>query len=86
VTFGQRGWTPGIALGVVAAAFGLLVLGAWLSTPGTIALASVAIVMTASLLTPTKPLDGGFVASGTAGLAAGLALVGAGVFFVLGVS
>ena len=68
------------------AALGLLVLGAWLSTPGTIALASVAIVVTASLLTPTKPLDGGFVASGTAGVAAGVGLLGAGLFFVLGVS
>lgn len=118
VALGQRGWTPGIALAAVVAAFGsawaplpvaepgdpapgvhwigpvlsgaaalgLLVLAAWLSIPGTLALASAAIVMTASLLTPTKPLDGGFVATGTAGVAAGLALLGGGLFFLLGVA
>lgn len=67
------------------AALGLLVLGVWLSIPSTLALAAVAIVMTASLLTPTKPLDGGFVATGSAGVAAGLALLAGGLFFALGV-
>lgn len=117
VRVAQRGWTPGIAIGTAAAAFGtawaplpvaepsepapevhwvgpvltglaalgLLVLAAWLAIPGTSALAAAAIVMTASLLTPTKPLDGGYVATGTAGIAAGLALLGGGLFFLLGV-
>lgn len=67
------------------AAFGLLVVGVWLNIPSTHALAAVALVMTASLLTPTKPLDGGFVATGTAGVATGLALLGGGLFFLLGV-
>lgn len=116
VQLGQRGWTPGIAIGALAAAFGtawaplpvvepdkpapavhwigpvltgiaalgLLILGAWLAIPGTLALAAVALVMTASLLTPTKPLDGGFVATGAAGLAVGFALLAGGLFFVLG--
>jgi hypothetical protein len=39
--------------------------------------------MTASLLTPIEPLDGSYVAKGPAGVAAGLALVGAGVFLLL---
>ncbi len=68
-----------------SAALGLLVVGVWLNIPSTHALAAVALVMTASLLTPTKPLDGGFVATGTAGIATGLALVGGGLFFLLGV-
>lgn len=76
-------WVGPILVGV--AALGLLVLGVWLHTPGTLALAAVAVVMTASLLTPTKPLDGGFVATGTTGVAVGLALLGGGLFFLLGV-
>jgi hypothetical protein len=52
--------------------------------PATRAVGAAALVMTASLLTPIEPLDGGHVAKGPAGLAAGLALVGAAVFFLLG--
>ncbi|MGH2898421.1 MAG: hypothetical protein ACRDMZ_07075, partial [Solirubrobacteraceae bacterium] len=117
ITVAERGWTPGLAIGAVAAAagtswaplpvaepsvpapavhwvgplltglaaLGLLVLAVWLHVPSTLALATVAIVMTASLLTPTKPLDGGFVATGTAGVAAGLALLAGGLFVLLGV-
>ncbi len=77
-------WVGPILSGL--AALGLLVLAAWLNVPGTLALASAAIVMTASLLTPAKPLDGGFVATGTAGVAAVLALCGGALFLVLGVS
>jgi hypothetical protein len=76
-------WIGAVLTGV--AALGLLVLGAWLNTPGTIAVASVALVMTASMLTPTKPLDGGYVSAGTAGIGLGLALLAGGLFFVLGV-
>ena len=54
--------------------------------PTTKALGTAALVMTASLLTPIEPLDGGFVAKGPAGLAAGLALVGAAVFLLLGLA
>jgi hypothetical protein len=42
--------------------------------PLTKAVGTAALVMTASLLTPIEPLDGGVVAKGTAGLAAGLTL------------
>ena len=42
--------------------------------------------MTASLLTPIEPLDGGYVAKGPAGLVAGLALLAAAVFFLLGLA
>ena len=68
------------------AALGLLILGAWLAIPGTLALAAAALVITASLLTPAKPLDGGFVATGNAGVAATLALLAGGLFFALGVA
>ena len=64
------------------AALVLLILAAWLSIPSTLELASVALVMSASMLTPIKPLDGGFVATGTAGAATGLALVSASLFLV----
>ena len=40
----------------------------------------------ASLLTPIEPLDGGFVAKGPAGVAAGLALLGTAVFMLLGLA
>ena len=114
----QRGWPPGIAVGLGAAAAGLgwaplpvvetdrpaplvhwvgpistgiaalvlLSLGVGLEAPTTKALGTAALVMTASLLTPIEPLDGGFVAKGPAGLAAGLALLGAAVFLLLGLA
>jgi hypothetical protein len=118
VTVRQRGWTPGMAVGLGAAAFGLgwaplpvvesdrpvpavhwvgplatgvaalvlLALGVGLEVPTTRALGTVALVMTASMLTPLEPLDGGHVAKGPAGLAAGLAVLGAAVFFLLGLA
>jgi len=114
----QRGWTPGMAVGLGAAAFGLgwaplpvveserpvpavhwvgplatgvaalvlLALGVGLEVPTTRALGTAALVMTASMLTPLEPLDGGHVAKGPAGLAAGLAVLGAAVFFLLGLA
>jgi tetratricopeptide (TPR) repeat protein len=118
VTLRQRGWTPGIVVGLGAAAAGLgwaplpvvetdrpapavhwigpvvtgaaalclLTLGVGLGVPTTKALGTAALVMTASLLTPIEPLDGSYVAKGPAGLAAGLALLGAAVFLLLGLS
>ena len=114
----QRGWTPGIVVGLGAAAAGLgwaplpvvetdrpapavhwigplvtgaaalvlLALGVGLGVPTTKALGTAALVMTASLLTPIEPLDGSYVAKGPAGLAAGLALLAAAVFLLLGLS
>jgi tetratricopeptide (TPR) repeat protein len=67
-----------------ATALCLLVLSAWLSIPSTRGLAAAALVMTASLLTPIEPLDGGVVAKGPAGIAAGVAVAGAAVFLLLG--
>ena len=64
----------------------LLALGVGLEVPATKAIGTAALVMTASLLTPIEPVDGGFVAKGPAGLAAGLALLGAAVFFLLGLA
>jgi len=69
-----------------AAALALLIVAAWLNVPTAMALAGVALVITASLLTPTEPLDGGFVAKGAAGVGAGLALLGGAVFLLIGVS
>lgn len=66
------------------AALCLLALGVGLEVPTTQALGTAALVMTASLLTPIEPLDGGFVANGPAGVAAGLALLGTAVFLLLG--
>jgi len=118
ITVRQRGWTPGMAVGLGAAAFGLgwaplpvvesdrpvpavhwigpltmgvaalglLALGVGLEVPTTRALGTAALVMTASLLTPLEPLDGGYVAKGAAGLAAGLAVLAAAVFFLLGLA
>lgn len=118
VTLRQRGWPPGIAVGLGAAAAGLgwaplpvvetdrpapavrwigplvtgvaalclLALGVGLEVPATKAVGTAALVMTASLLTPIEPLDGGFVAKGPAGLAAGLALLGTAVFLLLGLA
>jgi hypothetical protein len=118
VALRQRGWPPGMVVGLGASALGLpwaplpvaetdrpapavhwvapvalgfaalclLSLGFALEVPVTKALGAAALVMTASLLTPLEPLDGGFVARGTAGLAAGLALVAGGLFFLLGLS
>ena len=116
VVLRQRGWTPGMIVGLVAAAFGLgwaplpvaktdrpapsihwigpivtglsalvlLTLGVGLEIPATKAIGTAALVMTASLLTPIKPLDGRYVADGPAGLAAVTAIVGASVFLLLG--
>ena len=118
VALRQRGWPPGIAAGLTAAAAGLgwaplpvvetdrpapmvhwigpivagvaalclLALGVGLEVPTTKALGTAALVMTASLLTPIEPLDGGFVAKGPVGVAAGLALLGTAVFLLLGLA
>jgi hypothetical protein len=67
-------------------AFVLLVLGTLTEVPLTTSLGAAALVMAASLLVPVEPLDGGFIAQGTAGLAANLALLGGALFVLLGLS
>jgi tetratricopeptide (TPR) repeat protein len=62
----------------------LLILSVLLEVPMARTLAGAALVMTASMLVPIKPLDGGVVAAGKAGNAASLALLGGGLFLLLG--
>ncbi len=71
----------------VAAAVGIVVLslGVWLEVPASRALGSAAIVMAASMLIPLRPLDGGHVGKGAAGLLANIALVGVSVLLFFGV-
>jgi tetratricopeptide (TPR) repeat protein/Zn-dependent protease len=63
----------------------LLLLSVLLEVPIARTLGGVALVMTASMLVPIKPLDGGVVAEGETGKAAGLAFLGGGLFLLLGV-
>lgn len=112
----QRGWLPGVAVGIGAAAAGLawaplpvaepdrpapsvhwigavltgctalalLVLAALTDVPMATSLGAAALVMTASMLVPVEPLDGAYIAKGTAGVAATLALLGGALFLLLG--
>ncbi len=77
-------WIGPIATGVVALI--LLALGVALEVPLTRALGTAALIMTASLLTPLEPLDGGFIAKGPAGAVAGIALLGSALFLLFGLS
>jgi cellulose synthase operon protein C len=77
-------WIGPVAAG--AAALCLLPLGVAFEVPNTMALGSAALVMAASLLTPIEPMDGGHVAKGPAGVAAVVAVLGAALFLLLGVS
>jgi tetratricopeptide (TPR) repeat protein len=68
-----------------AIALALLALSTLLHVPIAQTLAGGALVMAASMLIPIKPLDGGAVTDTTgSGAAAGLALVGGGLFLLLG--
>ena len=62
----------------------LTLLGAWLHVPLTRALAVVALVIAASLLTPVKPIDGGLVGS-KGGAAAGLGALALAALAVAGI-
>jgi tetratricopeptide (TPR) repeat protein len=68
-----------------ALALALLILSTLLHVPIAQTLAGAALVMAASMLIPIKPLDGGVVTDATgSGAAAGLALLGGGLFLLLG--
>lgn len=68
-----------------AIALALLILSTLLHVPIAQTLAGAALVMAASMLIPIKPLDGGVVTDGKgSGAAAGLALLGGGLFLLLG--
>jgi tetratricopeptide (TPR) repeat protein len=77
-------WIGPVAAG--AAALCLLPLGVAFEVPNTMALGSAALVMAASLLTPIEPMDGGLVAKGPVGVAAVVAVLGAALFLLLGLS
>jgi cellulose synthase operon protein C len=68
-----------------AIALALLILSVLLHVPIAQTLAGVALVMAASMLIPIKPLDGGVITNAKgSGAAAGLALLGGGLFLLLG--
>jgi Flp pilus assembly protein TadD len=68
-----------------ALALALLILSVLLHVPIAQTLAGAALVMAASMLIPIKPLDGGVVTDAKgSGAAAGLALLGGGLFLLLG--
>jgi hypothetical protein len=75
-------WIGPLATG--AAALGLLVLSVVTDVPAARALGAVALIMTASLLTPFEPLDGGHVAKGLTGLVANVALLGGAFLLLIG--
>ncbi len=67
-----------------ALACALLIPSVLLEVPIARTLAGTALVMAASMLIPVKPLDGGVVTQGKAGTGASLALLGGGLFLLLG--
>ena len=76
-------WSGPIALGLLSVV--LLLLAAWLNVPITRDLGAAGLVITASMLTPVKPLDGATVGSSAAGALPVAAVVGAAVLMVTGV-
>jgi len=76
-------WAAPAVLGALALV--QLLLAAWLDVPLTRSLGAASLVMTASLLTPIKPVDGGTVAATAGGTATTLAVAGTAVLVLLGV-
>jgi hypothetical protein len=74
-------WAGPVALALLA--LPLVLCTAWLDVPLTRALATAALVMAASLLTPIKPVDGGAIAA-AGGTAAGLTGIGLAALLALG--
>jgi hypothetical protein len=72
-------------LSLVAAAVTLLLLGRFTEVPVTRALGATALVMTSSVLTPVKPLDGAFVGEGRSGLLLSLGVLGLAILLAVGV-
>jgi tetratricopeptide (TPR) repeat protein len=81
--FANLHWAAPAVLGVLALA--QLLLAAWLDIPLTRSLGAAALVMTASLLTPIKPVDGGTIATTTGGAVTILAVAGTATLVLLGV-
>jgi hypothetical protein len=75
-------WAAPVAVGAIALV--LLALGALLEVPLSRAVGTSALVMTASLLTPIKPLDGGVLVAEQGGLVTALPLVGLVVLLTIG--
>ena len=76
-------WAAPVALGAIALVE--LLLAALLNVPLTRSLGAASLVMTASLLTPIKPIDGGTVSQTTAGTLSTLAAAGMALLVLLGV-
>jgi len=76
-------WAAPAALGAIALA--QLLLAAWLDVPLTRSLGAAGLVMTASLLTPIKPVDGGTIAITPPGAVTILAVAGTAGLVALGV-
>ena len=76
-------WVAPAALGVLAIV--QLILASWLNVPLTRELGAAALVMTASLLTPVSPVDGGTIAETAGGAATMLAVAGTAVLVLVGV-
>jgi tetratricopeptide (TPR) repeat protein len=74
-------WAAPVVLAVLA--IPLVVFTAWLDVPLVRAIATAALVMAASLLTPIKPVDGGAIAA-AGGTAAGLTGLGLAALLALG--
>jgi hypothetical protein len=74
-------WAAPVALALLAVP--LVAATAWLDVPLTRAVATAALVMAASLLTPVKPVDGGAIAE-AGGVAAGLTGIGLAALLALG--
>jgi cellulose synthase operon protein C len=76
-------WAAPAALGALALI--QLLLAAWLDVPVTRSLGAAALVMTASLLTPIKPVDGGTIAATPAGAATIACVAGTAILVLLGI-
>jgi tetratricopeptide (TPR) repeat protein len=76
-------WIGPLATALIGVA--LLALGTWLGVPATSTLGTIALVMTASLLVPIKPLDGGFLGEGAVAVVTNVLLVAVGVLVIFGV-
>jgi hypothetical protein len=75
-------WAAPTAAGALALA--LLLLATWLDVPVARNLGAAALVMTASLQTPVKPLDGATVSATSAGPLPTIAVLGTAVLLLLG--
>lgn len=75
-------WAAPVALLLLALA--LLLLAVWLQVPVTRSLGAAALVMTASMLTPVKPLDGATLTEKRAGHVPGIVVLGTALLLLTG--